>query len=51
MSQSGTLTQGTKRNLDGTTSSPAIYYQPIDSSTKYLAYTIQRPSEQMASHS
>ncbi len=46
MSQSATLIRGTKRNLDGT-----AIYQSYDSSTKYLAYTIQRPSEQMASHS
>jgi hypothetical protein len=48
MSQSATLIRGTKRNLDGT-----AIYQSYDSSTKYLAYTIQRPNEQlvsMASH-
>jgi len=38
MSQSATLIRGTKRNVDGTG-----VYQP------YLAYTIQRPSEQFVS--
>jgi hypothetical protein len=56
MSQSATLVRVAKRALDGTAVYPhhgqnTIYYQPIDISsnssptTKYLAYTIQRPHE------
>jgi hypothetical protein len=67
MSQSATLIRVAKHALDGTAIYPhngqnTIYYQPFDlsstssnstSTPKYLAYTIQRPHEQlisMASH-
>ncbi|CAF2955695.1 unnamed protein product [Rotaria sp. Silwood2] len=67
MSQSATLIRVAKHTLDGTAIYPhngqsTIYYQPVDlsstslnstSTTKYLAYTIQRPHEHLvplASH-
>ncbi|CAF3534772.1 unnamed protein product [Rotaria sp. Silwood1] len=67
MSQSAALIRVAKHTLDGTAIYPhngqnTIYYQPVDlsstslnstSTTKYLAYTIQRPHEHLfplASH-
>ena len=52
MSQSATVVRVPKHALDGTAIYPydgqnAIYYQPFDvSSTKYLAYPVQRAYEQ-----
>ncbi|CAF0858308.1 unnamed protein product [Rotaria sordida] len=54
MSQSVNLIRVAKHSLDGTIIYPdygqnTIYYQPFDSSTKYLSYKIQRPYEHLAS--
>lgn len=54
MSQSATLVRVAKHALDGTPIYPhhgqnAIYYQTVDTvaNMKYLAYSIQRPSDQL----